>query len=109
MTDTLKVLAQSNPAAQTLTDAYAVPGAASTTISSIVVCNSGSAPDKFRIAIAVAGAADAAKQYLYYDVTIPAYGTFVATIGLTLAATDKVRVYAGGSALSFNVFGVEVN
>ncbi len=97
MTDTLKVLAQSNPAAQTLTDAYAVPGAASTTISSIVVCNSGSAADKFRIAIAVAGAADAAKQYL-----------FVATIGLTLAATDKVCVYAGGSALSFNVFGVEV-
>ena len=108
MTNSLKVLAQSNPAAQVLTAAYAVPAATSATLSSIVVCNSGSAPDKFRIAVAVGGAADAAKQYLYYDVDVPAYESFVLTIGITLGAGDVVRVYAGGPTLSFNIFGVEV-
>lgn len=108
MTDTLKVLGQVNPTAQTLTAAYTVPAATSATISSIVVCNSGASADKFRISVAVAGAADNLKQYLYYDVDVPAYENFVLTLGITLAATDVVRVYAGGSYLSFNVFGVEV-
>ena len=108
MTDTFKVLAQANPPAQSLTAAYTVPAATSATLSSIVVCNSGVFPDRFRISVAVAGAADAIKQYLYYDVDVPAFESFVLTLGITLAATDAVRVYAGGSYLSFNIFGVEV-
>lgn len=106
MADTLKVLAQLTPSATTETDFYTAPSAA--TVSSIVVCNRGSSSTTFRISVAVAGAAANNKQYLYYDITIPANDTFIATIGLTLANTDVIRVYAGNSNLSFNAFGVEV-
>lgn len=108
MTDTVLILAQSKPAAATLTDAYTVPGATSTTVSTIVVCNQSSTATSFRISVAEAGAANTAAQYLYYDVAIPGNDTFCATIGATLAATDVIRVYNTLATLSFNVFGVEI-
>jgi hypothetical protein len=109
MPDALKCLGQLAPSATTLTDLYTVPAATQTTVSSIVVCNRSGSSATFRIAVAIAGAADATKQYLYYDTTIPANDSFVATIGVTLATTDKLRVYASNANLSFNAFGVEVS
>jgi hypothetical protein len=106
MAQTYKTLAQTNPAATTLTDGYTVPAATSAVLSTIVICNRGAATS-FRISVAVAGAADDNKQYLFYDVAIGATSTITATLGITLAATDKVRVYATAATLSFNIFGVE--
>ncbi len=108
MADTFKVLGQSAPAAAALTALYTVPGVTSSTVSSVVVCNTSSAKTKFRISVAVAGAADAIAQYLYYDVPINGNDSFVATIGATLATTDVVRVYSLSGTVSFNAFGVEV-
>lgn len=107
MTDTVKTLAQLNPSATTLTDFYTVPAATSATISSITICNQSTATT-FRVSIAVAGSANNVKQYIYYDTDLAANRTYIATIGITLAATDVVRVYAGSTNLSFNLFGVEV-
>ena len=108
MADTFKVLAQSNPSAATLTDIYTVPASTSTTISTIVVCNRSSVATSFRISVQVANAADDNKQYLYYDVIIPGKDTFVCTLGLTLATTDVIAIYATLATLSFNIFGVEI-
>jgi len=109
MADAYKVLAQSNPAAATPTDAYTVPALTSTTVSSLVVCNrSPSATPTFRISIAIAGAGADVKQYLYYDLALLPNDTFIATVGITLAATDVIRVYASTTDLSFSFFGVEV-
>lgn len=108
MTDTLKVLGQLAPSSTTLTDLYTVPGATSATVSSVVVANRGSTATTFRLSIAVAGAADATKQYLCYDIPLQGNDTYIATIGITLAATDVIRAYAGNGNLSFNAFGVEV-
>jgi len=108
MADTLKVLGQAYPNTATLTDAYTVPGATSDTISSIVVCNQAKSGTVFRISVAVAGAADEPKQYLYYDTPIGPNSTFVATIGGTLAAGAVIRVYSLNGMVSFNIFGVEV-
>lgn len=102
-----KVLGQSVPSATTLTDIYTVPASTSTVISSISICNTSSTATTFRISVAVAGAANTNKQYLYYDVTIAGNDTFVATIGITLATTDVVRVYSTLATLSFNLFGSE--
>lgn len=107
MADAVKVLAQVDPSAATLTTAYTVPGATSTVISTVLVANRSSTPTSFRISVAVAGAADANKQYLYYDIPIPGNETFAATLGVALATTDVLRVYATLATLSFNVFGVE--
>lgn len=109
MADAYKVLAQSNPAATTLTDIYTVPALTSTTVSSCVICNqSNSVTATFRISIAVAAAADTAKQYLYYDLTLIPNDTFIATVGITLAASDVLRVYSSTTNLSFSFYGVEV-
>jgi hypothetical protein len=108
MADTLKILGQLSPAATTVTDLYTVPASRSSTVSSIVVCNRAATAATFRISVAAAGAADATSQYMFYDQAIDANSTFIATIGMTLATTDKVRVYASTANFSFTIFGVEV-
>lgn len=107
MADTYKVLAQSNPAAATLTDAYTVPAATQAIVSTITIANRSNVATSFRISVAIAGAADANPQYIAYDVPIGGNESIALTLGVTLAATDKVRVYATLATLSFNIFGVE--
>jgi hypothetical protein len=107
MATTLKVLGQSNPLAATLTTLYTVPGATSSVCSSIVVCNRSAVATSFRIAIRPAGAAISDEHYIYHDVAIAGNDTFVATIGISLATTDVVSVYATLATLSFNLFGQE--
>jgi hypothetical protein len=104
-----KVLGQSSPSATTETLLYTVPGSTSTVGSSIMVCNRGTSGATFRVSISKAGAATTNKDYLYYNVPITIGDTFVATIGITLAATDVVRVYATTADLSFNLFGSEIS
>lgn len=100
-------LGQASPAATTLTDLYTAT--VQTVVSSIVVCNTTGAAITFRISHAVAGAADATKQYLYRDVSVPANDTFVATLGITMAPSDVLRCYASAIDMAFNVYGGEVS
>jgi len=108
-TQTYKTLAQTNPSATTLTTHYTVPGATSTTVSTIVVCNRSATPTTYRISIAPAAAADDNKQYIAYDAPIAANESITYTLGITLATTDLIRVYATLATLSFNSFGVEIS
>ena len=107
MADTLKVLGQSNPSAGVLTDLYTVPGSRFVTASTIVIANRSSTATSFRVAISPAGAAIDDKHFLYFDIVIPGLDTFAATLGMTLEATDVVRVQATAATLSFNLFGLE--
>lgn len=107
MASSYKCLGQSAPAATTSTDLYTVPASTDCVVSSIVICNRGTAAT-FRVSVAVAGAVLANQQYLYYDVAVAANETFVATIGISLDSTDVIRVYASSGDLSFSAFGVEV-
>jgi len=108
MAATYKVLGQSAPVATTLTALYTVPAATSTIESTVFVCNRSATPTSFRISVAIAGAADAVAQYLYFDLAIAGNDTFAFTTGITLAATDVVRVYATLATLSFSIFGTEL-
>lgn len=107
MAVTVKVLGQSNPGATTETTLYTVPGSTTAVASSIVVCNQAAASATFRLSVSVGGGATVAKDYLYYDVIVNANDTFIATIGITLGAADKVKVYASSATLSFTLFGQE--
>jgi hypothetical protein len=109
MPNVYKILGQSSPSATTETTLYTVPAATSTVCSSISICNRGGTPTTFRVSISPAGAAIANKDYLYYDVTLAGNDTFIATIGVTLATTDKIRVYSGNANLSFQIFGTEIS
>jgi len=107
MAVTPKVLGQSNPSATTLTTLYTVPGATNTVCSSLTICNRSATATTFRVAIRPSGAAISNEHYLYYDVTIAGNDTFIATIGITLATTDVVSVYATLATLSFHLYGQE--
>lgn len=108
MATTYKVLGQSNPSATTATTLYTVPSATSTVVSTIVVCNQAASSATYRIAVRPAGASLAAQHYLAYDVSINANDTATLTLGLTLATTDVITVYASTATMSFSAFGSEI-
>ncbi len=108
MATTYKVLGQSNPSATTATTLYTVPSATSTVVSTITICNQASSAATFRIAVRPAGATLAAQHYIVYGATVAASDTTTLTLGLTLATTDVVTVYASSANLSFNAFGSEI-
>lgn len=108
MATTYKVLGQSNPAATTATTLYTVPSATSTVVSTIVVCNQAAVAATFRISIRPAGAAQTAAMYVAYDVTVGASDSTALTLGLTLATTDVITVYASTATISFNAYGSEI-
>jgi ApbE superfamily uncharacterized protein (UPF0280 family) len=107
MATTYKVLGQAAPSATTETDLYIAP--VSAVASSIIVCNRGTTQATFRVSIAVGGGATANKDYIYYDLLIAGNDTFIATIGVTLAANDKVKVYASSGNLSFSLYGSQIS
>jgi len=107
-TQTYKVLGQVATAATTETDLYVAPAATQTVVSTLVVANRSATDATFRISISVAGAATATKDYIAYDLTCSGNGFNAFTLGLTLGATDKIRVYASSANLSFNLFGSEL-
>lgn len=109
MANTYKILGQVSPSGTTETALYTVPSAKSTVCSSLSVCNRGSVQTTFRISFSQGGAATSSKDYIYYDVTLAANDTFIATIGVTLATTDVIRVYAGNANLSFQAYGTEIS
>ena len=106
---TYKILGQSSPSTTTETTLYTVPASTSTICSSISICNRGGTQTTFRVSVSQGGGATANKDYLYYDVTLAGNDTFIATIGITLATTDVIRVYSGNSSLSFQLFGSEIS
>lgn len=108
MTEILQVLGQIVPIANTLTALYTVPSSTSASISSIIVCNQNNTIVLFRIAVAVSGTVDSSKQYLYFDLPLDSNDTFIATVGISLATGDIVRVLSNTDNVSFNIFGVEV-
>lgn len=103
-----KVLGQSAPSANTDTTLYTVPASTQTVISTVNVCNRGSAVATFRIAVRPGGAALANQHYQAYDISIDPNSTVPWTIGITLAATDVVTVRASTTDLSFTAFGGEI-
>ena len=108
MATSYKVLGQSNPSATTATTLYTVPSATAAVISTVVICNQTASAATFRIAVRPAGATLAAQHYVAYDVTVGASDSTALTLGITLAATDVITVYASTATLSFAAFGSEI-
>lgn len=103
-----KVLGQSNPAATTNTTLYTVPASNSVVVSTITVCNQAGTTANFRIAIRPTGETIASKHYINYDTQVPGNDQLALTLGITLAETDVVTVYANTATVSFNIFGTEL-
>jgi hypothetical protein len=102
-----KVLGQSAPSATTATTLYTVPSATSAICSTLAICNRG-AQTSVRVAIRPAGASLADSHYIVYDATLGAYDSMFLTLGITLATTDVVTVYAGTADTTFSLYGSEL-
>jgi hypothetical protein len=114
MANALKVLGQfTSGATGSLQTLYTVPGATSTTISSIAVCNQNNSVIAFSVTInsVVLAKGD---QYLYGGnvaggLELSGPNTFTATLGITLATGDVVKVQTDTTNVTFQLFGVEVS
>ena len=109
MATTYKVLGQVAPSATTATTLETVPSATQAVVSTIAVCNRSASAATYRIAIRPAGATLANEHYIAYDAAITANNSTFITIGVTLAATDVITVYASTANLSFSAFGSEIS
>ena len=107
MATNYKVLGQSAPAATTNTDLYTCATANGAVGSTLAICNRG-ATTTARVAIRPAGAAISNQHYICYDVSVAAADTLFLTIGVALANTDVVTVYANTANTSFSLFGSEL-
>jgi hypothetical protein len=109
-----KILGQTLPAANTLSNVYVVPTSTSAIISTISICNQSSANANVDIMIRPINDTLANKHYLIKGVTIPRADTMILSPGITLNASVIVAVnnavVTGETAanVSFNVFGVEL-
>ena len=103
-----KILGQSAPSATTETALYTVPAATETIVSTLTVTNRSATDATFRVSVAENGSATANKDYVAYDLTCAGNGFLAFTLGMTLNASDVVRIYASSATLSFNLFGSEI-
>jgi len=103
-----KVLGQSNPAATTLATLYTVPSATSTIVSTLAVANLSASAITFRVAIRPAGATVANQHYIAFDAAVAANDSVFLTLGVSLAATDVVSVFASSVNVAFSLFGSEI-
>jgi len=108
MATTYKVLGQNAPSATTATSLYTVPAATSAVISTLVVANRAGTSATYRISVRPGGASQANQHYVAYDVAVNGADSTTLTLGITLAATDVVTIYASTADLSFNLFGSEI-
>jgi len=108
MAITYKILGQDAPIATTEVDLYTVPAATQTVASSVTITNRGSTVATFRVAVVQGGGVTGPRHYLYYELPLAGYDTFIATIGVTMDTNDVVRAYASSADLTFQLFGSEI-
>lgn len=104
-----KQLGQLAPAAATPGTLYTVPASKEAVASSFTACNYGATTSKIRMRVRIGGVADANQQRRYWDLPIAPNDTFIATIGMTLAAADEVRVESDTGNVAFSLDGDEAD
>lgn len=108
MPQTHKVLGQVSPSAATLTSLYACPSGTQAVCSTLTICNTTATAMTYRVAVRPAGAAISTQHYIVSDSSVAAYDSVFLTLGISLAATDVVSVYASAAGAAFSLFGVEI-
>ena len=114
MPTTYKILGQTLPTANVLSNVYVVPAATSTILNTITICNQSSANANVDIIVRPINETLANKHYLLRTITIPRADTMILSPGLTLNASVILAVnnavHTGETAanVSFNVYGVEL-
>jgi hypothetical protein len=89
-------------------DLYTVPAATSTIASTVTVSNLSTSATTYRIAVVPSGETLAKKHWIVFDAPIAANSAETYTIGMALAAGDKIKVASDSADVSFTAFGSEI-
>jgi hypothetical protein len=83
-----------------------------TIVSSLIITNQAGSSATYRIAVqpsADAGSNATAKHWIVYGATVAASDSVILTVGLTLAAGDRIRVYGSTATMSFSAYGSQIS
>ena len=114
MPTTYKILGQTLPTANVLSNVYVVPAATSTILNTITICNQSAANANVDIVIRPVNEAFSNKHYIMENVLLPRADTLIFSPGLTLnsavivAVNNAVVTGETAANVSFNVYGVEL-
>lgn len=110
MSKAYKVLGQSAPVAATATAIYTVPASTTAVISTLAYVNRDGTgiTAAIRVAVVPSGQTLAVQHYIEFDKLVETRGSNKLTIGVTLAAGDKVYIQSDTGNVSFSLFGVEI-
>lgn len=109
MATTYRVLGQLACTDNTEQTVYTVPSSTQTIISTIVCVNRSDIASSFKIAVRPsADSTTTEKHYIFYDIDVNPKSSFVATIGVTLQAGDKIISHTSGSQNGVSIFGSEI-
>jgi hypothetical protein len=109
MATNYKVLGQQAPAATTGVALYTVPSSTESVISTISICNRGSASGTFRLYIRPNDESLVNKHYIVFDAPVAPKDTLFLTVGATMDASDVLYCYASTADFSFNAYGSEIS
>lgn len=92
-----------------LTDLYTVPASTQTVVSTITATNLTTSATSCRVSVLPSGQTAAARNFIVFDGTLPPNTTEAYTLGITLAAGDKIQVASDIANVSFSAFGSEIS
>ena len=114
MATAYKILGQTLPTANVLSNVYVTPAATSTILNTITICNQSAANANVDIVVRPTSESLDNKHYILKGVTIPRADSLIFSPGITLQADTIVAVnnavHTGETAanVAFNVYGVEL-
>lgn len=88
---------------------YTTPSATQAVISTIVICNTASASATYRIGMDTTAGTPGASEWLVYDATIAANDTVCLTLGVTMPASNFIRVSSSANTVTFSAFLSEIS
>lgn len=104
-----KILGQEAPLANTATELYRVSNSVSgSVISTIIICNRGTASATFRVAALPTSTTLADQHYLCFDTIIGPQDLISLNLGASLGPDESIQIYSSTATLSFSAFGVEM-
>jgi hypothetical protein len=87
---------------------YTTPSATEAVISSIVITNQASSSVTVRIGIMASAGTPGASQWLVYDAVVAGNDTIALTLGVTLPASQFIRVSSSANTCNFSAFYSEI-
>lgn len=111
MPTTYRVLGQvSTSTLGALTEGVVYTASAPAVISSIAICNLAGTAATYRIAVRpAADSTTLTRHWIVFGATVGASDSSFLTLGITLAAGDRIIVFGSTATLSFSVFGSEIS